>query len=270
MPRPPPHPPLAGGATRSPRRLLLLVGLLGLAALSPAQTPPAVAPPQVTPPPVAPPEATPPPVAPPEVRRLIGDLSAAKFAVRKAAQQQLLALSADAPQLVADESVKAYAASAADPEVRMRLREILTVVVTERLLPKSPGYLGVNIDMAQTTGPKGEAVAAVLVTGVVGLSPADQGGLKQGDLLLAVDDFDIGKHPNLEAFIQHVRGRKPGEAMKVTLRRGAEFLNLEVKVGELPPAEYAGDPEKVKADRQALFEQWLRERVEKERAPQRP
>lgn len=228
---------------RSLRRGLLLVCIAALAPFASAREPAAV--------------------SSQMVQRCINDLGAGKSSVRKAAQQKLLAWSADNPQLVVDEGVKAYVANLADPEISSRLREILAEVVLLYFLPKMPGFLGASVAMGQATDPQGELQTAVLLQSIIALSPADQGGLRQGDLILVIDDLDIGKTPDLATYIRYVRSRRPGTTVKLTIRRGELILKLEIKLGEIPQ-EYLGDPETRKLELQEQFEQWLRERVEKE------
>jgi len=205
---------------------------------------------------------------PPEVQRLIGDLGHSKSAVRTSAQQKLLALSSNSSDVVVNECIKAYAASP-DPEITIRLREILYDIFLHGGLRKAPGFLGLYPGVAQTADAKGNQVSAVQVTRLLPSSPADQGGLKDGDLILVIDDLDISQNPSTPVFVQHVRGRNAGEMAKLSIKRGDAFMELNIKLGELP-ADLQADPETVEANLKQEFEEWLKERLDEDRLKARP
>jgi C-terminal processing protease CtpA/Prc len=203
-----------------------------------------------------------------EVQRLIGEMGHAKSARRDSAQQKLTALSADAPQVILDEGINVYASSS-DPEVRTRLREVLSDITLHHGLLPSPGYLGIHMLSAQTTGPKGEPRSAIQAMKVDPASPAEKGGIRDGDLILVMDDLDTSKIPSTQEFFWYVRNQKAGETAKLTLKRNNQFTDVEVKLGEVPP-EYAGGQETVEANRKKQFDEWLKKRLEEERQKARP
>lgn len=62
----------------------------------------------------------------------------------------------------------------------------------------------------------------VPLSGVTAGSPADQAGLRGGDILIRFDQEEIG---NLEAMTEALRKRKPGDAVRITvLREGKEVI----------------------------------------------
>ena len=134
------------------------------------------------------------------------------------------------------------------------------------VLPRAPGYLGVNLEEAQATDAAGAAVAAVRVLQVVSGSPAARDGLQPYDLLLAIDDLDLARQPGLAGFTRHVRQCRPATPVKLRVRRGADVLTVTVTVGELPPEQW-GDADARQVDRQERFAQWLRERLAQEPGP---
>jgi len=69
----------------------------------------------------------------------------------------------------------------------------------------------------------------VKVAGVTPGSPAEKAGVKQGDVLLKVDDKDIA---NLQGFSGILRGLAPGQTVKVVLSRAGQEQGLEVTVVE--------------------------------------
>lgn len=78
-----------------------------------------------------------------------------------------------------------------------------------------------------------ETWAAVTVNGVTAGSPADKAGLKQGDVILAVNDKPIKSPRDL---IELVRNSKPGDRLTLSVQRQGEDKPTEVTVtlGENP------------------------------------
>ncbi|WP_027857920.1 DegQ family serine endoprotease [Marinobacterium jannaschii] len=96
------------------------------------------------------------------------------------------------------------------------------------------GWLGVviqdvNKDLAESFGldkPAGALVAKVLPE-----SPAEKGGLKEGDVILQFN----GQAVNLSSDLPHlVGGVKPGKSARLSVMRDGRKRSLSVKIGELP------------------------------------
>lgn len=85
-------------------------------------------------------------------------------------------------------------------------------------------YLGTIPDYLQTEG-------GVLLSGVRGGSPAEQGGLRGGDTIVGFDGIRVD---NIYDYTFALRSRKPGQTVRVTIRRGAETLELPVTLGRRP------------------------------------
>ena len=64
--------------------------------------------------------------------------------------------------------------------------------------------------------------------------PADRGGLKPGDILVAVDDKTIG---DTTTMLNQIAQLKPGAYAKLAVVRGAQELTLTVKVSKRPRPE---------------------------------
>jgi membrane-associated protease RseP (regulator of RpoE activity) len=69
----------------------------------------------------------------------------------------------------------------------------------------------------------------VRVAGVTPGSPAEKAGVKEGDVLLKVDDEDVA---NLQGFSGILRRLTPGQTVKVVLRREGQAQALDVTVVE--------------------------------------
>jgi S1-C subfamily serine protease len=75
----------------------------------------------------------------------------------------------------------------------------------------------------------GESQNGVKFSDVRPGSPADQAGLKGGDVLVAFDNDAIN---NLEDFTFQLRKRKPGDKVKATVMRGKEKMIVDVTLGK--------------------------------------
>ena len=105
------------------------------------------------------------------------------------------------------------------------------------------GWLGVSLqdldeDLASSLGL--ESSDGALVTDVVSDSPADEGGLEVGDVIVNFDDetVDSGK-----ALAKHVGSADPGDKVSIRAWRGDELVNLKVRLGDPSGAAAADDAE---------------------------
>jgi membrane-associated protease RseP (regulator of RpoE activity) len=71
----------------------------------------------------------------------------------------------------------------------------------------------------------------VLVSSVLPESPAEKAGLQKHDIILRIDDKQCGNPGKL---VEAIRGRKPGEIMKLTVMRKKEKLDIAVTLGSKP------------------------------------
>jgi hypothetical protein len=85
-------------------------------------------------------------------------------------------------------------------------------------------YLGTIPDYMQTEG-------GVLLSGVRAGGPADQGGIKGGDVIVG---FDGVKIDNIYDYTYALRSRKPGQSVRIMIKRGTQSLELTVTLGRRP------------------------------------
>ena len=85
-------------------------------------------------------------------------------------------------------------------------------------------YLGTIPDYMQTEG-------GVLLSGVRAGGPADQGGIKGGDVIVG---FDGVKIDNIYDYTYALRSRKPGQSVRIMIKRGTQSLELSVTLGRRP------------------------------------
>jgi len=79
-----------------------------------------------------------------------------------------------------------------------------------------------------------------LVNQVMVDSPAEQGGIRHGDIILKVDDVAIKSAPQLRLAVSQMR---PGRNVEVTLIRQGETLTLPVVLGSLNGSVASAEPE---------------------------
>ncbi|MGA9665616.1 MAG: Do family serine endopeptidase [Gallionella sp.] len=77
-------------------------------------------------------------------------------------------------------------------------------------------------------------IKGVLVTEVVRRSPADQAGIKTGDILVAIDNTAID---NWSAMLETVANLPPGKIVPIKLMRNGSPMVLQVKIGKRPKPE---------------------------------
>jgi len=85
-------------------------------------------------------------------------------------------------------------------------------------------YLGTIPDYLQTEG-------GVLLTGVREGSPAAQAGLQAGDDIVKFDDISVG---NIYDYTFALRSRKPGQQVRITVKRGGKDVVLVATLGRRP------------------------------------
>uniref|UniRef100_A0A832HZ57 M28 family peptidase n=1 Tax=Eiseniibacteriota bacterium TaxID=2212470 RepID=A0A832HZ57_UNCEI len=85
-------------------------------------------------------------------------------------------------------------------------------------------YLGTIPDFSQTEG-------GVLLSGVRGGSPAEQAGFKAGDVIVKFDGVAVD---NLYDYTFALRSRKPGQQVRVTVKRDGRETDLVATLGRRP------------------------------------
>ena len=106
--------------------------------------------------------------------------------------------------------------------------------------PKGSGYLGAYVEgvdvVLELVGGAyvEEEKDGIKVKDVRPASPADEGGLKVGDLILSVNDRKVSSRNEL---LQRIWQRKPGARLRLGIQRGGKDLEVEVVLGRNPDDE---------------------------------
>ena len=85
-------------------------------------------------------------------------------------------------------------------------------------------YLGTIPDYLQTEG-------GVLLSGVRNGSPAEQAGLRGGDVIVSFDGVRVD---NIYDYTFALRTRKPGQDVRITVKRGGQDTDLVATLGRRP------------------------------------
>ena len=89
---------------------------------------------------------------------------------------------------------------------------------------KSSGWVGIEMDKDETTG-------ALTVQRVVPGSPAEQAGLKAGDIVIAIQGTTVDSEHPLDALLTSYA---PGQAVKLTILRDGQQIDVTVTLGTRP------------------------------------
>lgn len=89
------------------------------------------------------------------------------------------------------------------------------------------GFIGIE---AQDT--QGGVLIAGFAADAAGISPAQQAGLQQGDVITAIDGQSVSDQNELAAA---VAGRAPGAKVTITVQRGSSQVTVTLTLGQRPP-----------------------------------
>jgi hypothetical protein len=169
-------------------------------------------------------------------------LASKSFKVREESQQAFVDWIFKNPSTALDEVLQIYL-SAEDPELRMRLVPIL-----ERAYFPPRGYVGIVMQPAfldalgripgnQTKG------TGILVTHVVPGTPAALSGLRERDVIVQMDDWNVEGGLDLNSlFASRIQANPPGRKIQLKVRRGGGEVSLALQLGILPtPSQRARD-----------------------------
>jgi serine protease DegQ len=96
------------------------------------------------------------------------------------------------------------------------------------------GWVGIEVqdmtpELAESFNLK--SIEGALIAGVLKGGPADAGGIRPGDILLAVNGKKV---PDSATLLNLIADLKPGESAQLTVARKQQSLDLKIKVGRRP------------------------------------
>jgi len=105
------------------------------------------------------------------------------------------------------------------PGVDGTLKSLGVVSVASRKIPSVSGFIGIQMQPAE---------GGVEVTQVIRGTAADRFGLKTSDVIVAVDEESVSEPSDLSAML---RGKRPGDVVSLSVKRGPTTLALRVILG---------------------------------------
>jgi membrane-associated protease RseP (regulator of RpoE activity) len=198
---------------------------------------------------------------------LFQELGSEEFIIREGAQAELSAWAAKHPQLAAPIILRLFQEDD-DPEVRKRALKILEELGNIDYLSEGQGYLGIlmqeePLDAAQG----GEVRFGIRVLNVMNGSPAEQAGLKMGDLIFSLDGIIWKEGGASIKFSNAVAAKKPLVDVTLIVQRGqADPISINVKLGKrpIPDMRAGGDLGLLEQEAKARhFQQWLKKQQDK-------
>ncbi|MFM7125817.1 MAG: S1C family serine protease [Actinomycetota bacterium] len=91
--------------------------------------------------------------------------------------------------------------------------------------PRVEGYLGVSL-LGRADGGRG-----ALINEVTAGSPADDAGLRPGDVVIAADGSPVDGQP---AFVAAIRDKSPGDTIDIQVLRDGQRITLTATLAERP------------------------------------
>lgn len=123
-----------------------------------------------------------------------------------------------------------------EPEVRIRLREVLKEVVVAEHQKDGPGYVGIGMADVEVAVPGADdPKVGVSITRIQENTPASRAGLQVGDVVLAVDRVRwTGDVAASFSFQQEIMKRRPGEKVDLEILRAGALMKVPVTLAARP------------------------------------
>ncbi len=93
------------------------------------------------------------------------------------------------------------------------------------------GIEGTELTARAAVASGNPGIRGALVVGVFIDSPADMAGIRAGDIVIAVDNNPVS---GIRDLLDQITLRQPGETIRVTIYRGQQKINLEMKITRRP------------------------------------
>lgn len=96
------------------------------------------------------------------------------------------------------------------------------------------GYLGITVQNMSRNLARGlglEKSQGVIVSGVHRDSPADEGGLQEGDVITRLDGQPV---QNIQRFSSLIASKSPGTRVKLNINRSGDEKQIEITLGKMP------------------------------------
>jgi len=166
---------------------------------------------------------------------LVEGLASEEFARREASQSGLLEWASGREQ--AGVEILKLSRGSDDPEVQKRSSEILRKLSDKDYLSEGMGYLGITMQEEKLQGEAkgGGRQFGIRILGLMRGSPAEKAGIKQGDLIIALNGKTWNEIGAVTVFGDVISRTKPLVEVILTVRRGEpDPVEIPVKLGKRP------------------------------------
>lgn len=194
-----------------------------------------------------------------ELQRSIHELGAKTFRERESAQRRLLEAGEQDYQAVLSQCLRAYSI-AKDPEVRVRVREIMAALVDKFIFNRPRGFLGVALHPAAAIVDGEKRAGAISVQNVIADSAAQRAGVQIGDQILHVDNLGLPPDAPVGTFITYIQSKRPGDKVTLTIKKDAGVQAVDVQLGDMPEDVRARTYNQQR--KEEFFENWLRTQLD--------
>lgn len=165
------------------------------------------------------------------VGELVAQLGAPEYAVRESATDRLARHCPGAFRQLAE-----YFRDTDDYETRIRIQQVVREQYLWHTLLKHKGFLGVSYQQSAPAAlPDGSA--GVMINVQPG-SAADAGGLRDHDVIVAIDGHGFSTNDAAGAFRTAIQGKGAGSSIRLDLLRNGRPLSLTVSLGARPMRNY--------------------------------
>jgi len=194
-------------------------------------------------------------------------LTSSDFKAREEAQNTFLDWIFLNPVVALDQVLQVYLSSD-DPELRMRLLPVL-----ERAYFPPKGYVGIIMQPAFLDAlgriPGNLATGkGILVKSVVPGTPAELSGLRERDVIVQMDEWEVEGGVDLNnLFADRIQAHPPGKKIQLKVLRGGEEVVVALQLGILPtPSERAREAREIQKNEPPAMRSLLSTNLEEEMA----
>jgi predicted metalloprotease with PDZ domain len=189
-------------------------------------------------------------------------LTSEDFAKRESSQAALLAWARGLKQ--GGVQILKLSQVSDDPEVQKRSAEILRQLSDEDYLSDGQGYLGITMLEEKLDG---KQQSGIRILNLVKGSPAEQAGLEEGDLIIALDGKTWDEIGAVTLFGDAIGKKKPLVEVDLTVKRAEENpVEIRVKLGRRPIDDLREARESLELldvkSRERHFRNWLKAQEE--------
>jgi hypothetical protein len=165
---------------------------------------------------------------------LIAELSHTDFKTRMRSQERLLEWGRNNLDAGIKKFYETYRNSD-DPEVRLRSREVLRELVIHKQSGEGEGYLGIRMQAEELMLDGGNLRPVVRITAIMPGTPAAKFELRPNDLIVGIDEVEVGGEDPLTAFGAYVQSRKPRTDVTLHVLRNGQPQDVVVNLMRRPP-----------------------------------